>query len=127
MARFWAGAWAPLRLSIRNSGSFYTDLVDKAHNDYLQLLTETGVVGFAITIWFLVAGFRTALPKIRKWPSNINGAVALAALVAISGILVHSLVDFNLEIPANALLFYVWCAVAAIEPRFRNSNHPAKH
>ncbi len=108
--------------------SFYTDfLVDKAHNDYLQLLAETGVVGFGIMVWFLVEGFRTALPKIRNWPSNVNGAVALAGLVGISGILVHSLVDFNLEIPANALLFYVLCAVAALEPRFRNSNHAAKH
>jgi O-antigen ligase len=108
--------------------SFYTDLlVDKAHNDYLQLLAETGVVGFAIMIWFLVAGFRAVWPKIRQWPSNVNGSVALVAVVGISGILVHSLVDFNLEIPANALLFYVLCAVAAIEPRFRNSRNAAKH
>ncbi len=102
--------------------SFYTDLlVDKAHNDYLQLLVETGLLGFAIMIWFLVSALRPALPKIRNWPSNVNGAVALAALIGISGILVHSLVDFNLQIPANALLFYVLCAVAAMEPRFRNS------
>jgi O-antigen ligase len=107
--------------------SFYTNfLVDKAHNDYLQLLAETGIVGFALMIWFLVSTFRTALPKIRNWPSNVNGAVALAALVGISGILVHSFVDFNLEIPANALFFYVLCAVAAMEPRFRNSRKPAK-
>ena len=107
--------------------SFYTDLlVDKAHNDYLQLLVETGVAGFAIMIWFLVACFRAAWPKIRNWPSNVNGGVALAAVVGISGILVHSLVDFNLEIPANALLFYALCAVAAIEPRFRNSRQAAK-
>jgi O-antigen ligase len=107
--------------------SFYTNfLVDKAHNDYLQLLAETGLVGFALMIWFLLSSFRTALPKIRNWPSNVNGAVALAALVGISGILVHSFVDFNLEIPANALLFYVLCAVAAMEPRFRNSRKPEK-
>jgi O-antigen ligase len=107
--------------------SFYTNfLVDKAHNDYLQLLAETGVVGFAIMIWFLVAAFRAALPKIRHWPSNVNGSAALVAVVGISGILVHSLVDFNLEIPANALLFYALCAVAALEPRFRNSRPATK-
>jgi hypothetical protein len=33
---------------------------------------------------------------------------------------VHSLVDFNLQIPANAMWFYVLCTVAAMEPRFRN-------
>jgi O-antigen ligase len=107
--------------------SFYTDLlVDKAHNDYLQLLTETGLLGFAIMIWFLVSAIRPALPKIRNWPSDVNGAVALAALIGISGILVHSLVDFNLEIPANALMFYVLCAVAAMECRFRNSRRDRK-
>ena len=108
--------------------SFYTDFtVDKAHNDYLQLLAETGVIGFGLMIWFLVSIFRCAVPKIRNWPSDINGAVTLSAVISISGLLVHSLVDFNLEIPANALLFYSLCAVAVIEPRFRNSRRDSKH
>jgi hypothetical protein len=50
----------------------------------------------------------------------VNGAVALAALLGIGGILVHSFVDFNLQIPANAMLFYVLCAIAAADTRFRN-------
>jgi hypothetical protein len=33
-----------------------------------------------------------------------------------SGILVHSAVDFNLQIPANAALFYVFCTIAASDP-----------
>jgi O-antigen ligase len=107
--------------------SFYTDLlVDKAHNDYFQLLAETGLAGFAIMIWFLVSAFRRAVPRIRNWPSEVNGAVALSAVIGMAGILVHSFVDFNLEIPANALLFYVLCAVAAMEPRFRNSRRDRK-
>ncbi len=32
------------------------------------------------------------------------------------GILVHSFLDFNLQIPANAALFYVLCAIAASAP-----------
>jgi O-antigen ligase len=101
--------------------SFYTNsFVNAAHNDYLQFLTETGVPGFAIAIWFLVAAIRPAIRKTKNWPSDVNGAVSLAALLGISGILVHSLVDFNLQIPANAMLFYTLCTVAAMEPRFRN-------
>jgi O-antigen ligase len=101
--------------------SFYTNsFVNAAHNDYLQLLTETGVLGFAIMTWFLVAALRPAIKKTQNWPSDVNGAVSLAALLGISGILVHSLVDFNLQIPANAMWFYVLCTVAAMEPRFRN-------
>ena len=49
---------------------------------------------------------------------DINGAVALAALVGCTGILVHSFFDFNLQVPANAALFYVLCAIAAAESRF---------
>lgn len=100
--------------------SFYTDsFVNAAHNDFLQLLAETGIVGFVIMIWFLVIVFRQALSKSHKWSSNLNGAVAIAAILGISGILVHSLVDFNMQIPANAALFYSLCVVAAMEPRFK--------
>lgn len=101
--------------------SFYTNqLVNRAHNDYLELLTDTGILGFGIGIWFLVAALRPAIRKARTWSGDVNGSVALAALLGISGILVHSFVDFNLQIPANAMLFYVVCALAAADTRFRN-------
>jgi O-antigen ligase len=101
--------------------SFYTNqLVNRAHNDYLELLTDTGILGFGIGMWFLVATLRPALRKSKTWSGDVNGAVALAALLGISAILVHSFVDFNLQIPANAMLFYVLCTVAAADTRFRN-------
>ncbi len=99
--------------------SFYTGLlVDRAHNDYAQLLAETGIAGFAITVWFLFITLRGALRKIKQDPLGTNGLIGLCALLGISGILVHSLVDFNLEIPANAAIFYALCTAAAMERRF---------
>jgi O-antigen ligase len=97
--------------------SFYTNFfVNQAHNDYLQLLVETGVVGFGIMIWLLVVLYRRAWSKIGNWTSDVSGAVALAGLLGVTGILVHSAVDFNLQIPANAAFFYVLCNVACIAP-----------
>jgi O-antigen ligase len=99
--------------------SFYTNFfVDKAHNDYLQLLVETGALGFAAMSWFLIATYRGAIKKLKNWTVDTNGAIGLATMLGVTGILVHSLLDFNLQIPANAALFYVLCTVAAMEPRF---------
>jgi O-antigen ligase len=97
--------------------SFYTTFfVNQAHNDYLQLLVETGLAGFAIAIWFLVLVFRQAAGKLKDWTESASGALTVAALLGCVGILVHSFLDFNLQIPANAVLFYVLCAVAAAAP-----------
>ena len=94
--------------------SFYTNFfVNEAHDDYVQLLVEMGALGFATMLWFLIAAFRSCLGKLGNWSTDLNGSLAAACLLGISGILVHSLVDFNLQIPANAALFYVLCALAA--------------
>ena len=97
--------------------SFYTNMfVNQAHNDYLQLLVETGLAGFSIAVWFLVLVFRQAAGKLKNWTENASGALTVAAMLGCVGILVHSFLDFNLQIPANAALFYVLCAIAASKP-----------
>jgi O-antigen ligase len=97
--------------------SFYTSFfVNEAHNDYLQLLVEAGIVGFGIALWFLVATFRGAAVKLENWTETVNGTLTVAALLGCVGILIHSFLDFNLQISANAALFYVLCAIAAAGP-----------
>lgn len=97
--------------------SFYTNfVVNEAHNDYLQLLAEMGLLGFAAMLWFVVAVYVHSIKKIGNWTSDVGGAMTLACILGLSGIVVHSAVDFNLEIPANAALFYVLCSLAASKP-----------
>lgn len=97
--------------------SFYTNFfVNEAHNDYLQLLSEMGLLGFGTMLWFLSVLFRRVRDKISKWPTDVSGAVTLACALGVIGILVHSLIDFNLQIPANAALYYVFCTIAAAPP-----------
>jgi O-antigen ligase len=97
--------------------TFYTNFfVNEAHNDYLQLLIEMGLLGFATMVWFVVTLYTRAAKKISHWPTDISGALTLACMLGLSGILVHSAVDFNLQIPANAALFYVLCTVAGSAP-----------
>jgi O-antigen ligase len=97
--------------------SFYTNFfVNEAHNDYMQLLTEMGLLGFAVMVWFLVVLYRRALGKIANWTTKVTGAVTLACVLGATGILVHSFFDFNLQIPANAAWFYVYCSLASASP-----------
>jgi hypothetical protein len=106
--------------------SFYTNfLVNEAHNDYLQLLVEMGSLGFAALVWFVVTVYARAARKIGNWTSEMSGTVTLTCMLGLSGILVHSAVDFNLEIPANAALFYVLCTIAASKPFARPARRSA--
>jgi O-antigen ligase len=102
--------------------SFFTNLfINEAHNDYAQLLVETGLLGVCLMLWFLVILFRRGIPTSRRWEFKWDAALSLAALLGCTGILFHSFVDFNLQIPANAALFYALSALAASELTSRSS------
>jgi len=106
--------------------SFYTTFfVNQAHNDYLQLIVETGLAGFSVAVWFMVLIFRGASTKLKNWTETMSGAMTVTALLGIGGILVHSFVDFNLQIPANAAIFYVLCAMAAASPLLESQRRRA--
>ena len=83
--------------------------VDRAHNDYLQLVTEGGIVGGVLALWFIVSIFR-AVVRGAKSNDSLRRAFAIGGGAGIFGILVHSLVDFNLQLPSNALLFLLLVA-----------------
>ena len=86
--------------------------VPQAHNDFLQIVADCGLVGALIALWFLVVVFRSVRRGLKSREPLLAG-IALASGAGIFGILVHSLFDFNLQIPSNALMFLVLVAVAS--------------
>ena len=76
----------------------------QAHNDYLELLTSGGLIGFAIGIWFVVALFRSIRTNLFA-RDRFQRAICFAALLGITGVAVHSLVDFGLHLLVNAFVF----------------------
>jgi len=83
----------------------------EAHNDYLELLSSGGLIGLALGIWFAVAVVR----RIRQNLSTDIGykrAVRLGAVLGITGVAAHSLVDFGLHIMTNAVVFIVLIMIA---------------
>lgn len=89
-------------------------IVNHAHNDYLEALAETGSLGGLCCAWFLGTLFITSLKRIHNPSSPFAGVLHLAGLIGCFGFLIHSLVDFNLHIPANAFLFLLMAQLAAV-------------
>lgn len=88
-----------------------TQRVEQAHSDYLQILSDAGIIGGVLAVMFLAIlfyrGFKAAGTQDRH-----RKAIALGALTGCVGIVVHSLVDFNLQITSNAQLFLALAALA---------------
>ncbi len=89
------------------------------HNDYLQLISETGLPVAIVMLWMIFVFFRRGLNKM-KHKSRLVRGITLGSMTGITAILVHSIADFNLHIPANAILFAVLAALAvAPVPRIK--------
>jgi O-antigen ligase len=90
--------------------------LDQAHNDYLQIVSDGGVVGLALGLFFFVALFRMGLAQCRS-DDMFRRGVAMGALAGCFAVLVHSFFDFTLHTTANALLFLTMAALATLKGR----------
>ena len=90
-------------------------IVNHAHNDYLEALAETGILGGLCCAWFLGVLFSESLRRLLQLKDSFVGTLQLSGLVACIGFLVHALVDFNLHIPSNAFLFFLMAHLATSE------------
>jgi len=77
----------------------------QAHNDYLQLLSELGAIGFLIPAILLALAFGNAVRVASSGDTAQRRLLGLACVGGMAAILIHSLADFNLYIPANAMVF----------------------
>ncbi len=93
--------------------SFYNGLtVDHAHNDYLELLSDTGLIGGICGLSFIGLLFWQGLASLQSARDSFARATVAGSLAACAGLLLHSLVDFNLHIPSNALIFLLLASTA---------------
>lgn len=105
---------------------------DRAHNDFLNTLADLGIVGTALvaSAWVLLGwgAFKT-WGRVRKTPRDIGGstnssktAFVLGSVIGLLAVLIHSAVDFNMHIPANAALAVALMALLSSHLRFATDN-----
>jgi tetratricopeptide (TPR) repeat protein len=78
-----------------------------AHSDFLELLSETGIIGFSLTV---VCGLWTAFYLFRRFNQRHDPwvvGISLCVFGSLASIFIHSFTDFNLHIPANAALLTI--------------------
>jgi O-antigen ligase len=103
-----------------------------AHDDYLNTLADWGAVGGGIVAWGLVclgAGALKTWKYVQREPGDLStrrsdrAALVLGASIALLALAVHSVVDFNLHIPANAILATVLAASLTSHLRFATDRY----
>lgn len=92
--------------------SFADSLIyDHAHNDYLELLTDGGLIGFLLAAWFVMAVLRSGWRQIFRRHERLAVLAALGAFCGLAGLLFFSITDFNLHNWANGLYFFFLCGL----------------
>ena len=98
------------------AGTFYTifptykpatvnHYYDHAHNDYVELLTDHGFIGISLFAALVLCVIARTIGVMRHRRSALAKGLAFSTTMACCAALLHSLVDFNLQVPTNAMLF----------------------
>lgn len=85
-----------------------------AHNDYAQVLAETGITGGILVLAALCLFFADLRKGLLRRIQTRRAPLQLGAALGCCGILIHSFLDFNLHVPANAIWFAVCAAIATL-------------
>ncbi|HZF44924.1 MAG TPA: O-antigen ligase family protein [Sphingomonadaceae bacterium] len=104
------GTFAEIYPSYEDPLTVTRTYINHAHNDYLELLLETGILGLIVLLGFLLWWVVRAG---RIWAGAPTSPFARAAVIASATLLVHSLVDYPLRTAALSSLFAACVALMA--------------
>jgi O-antigen ligase/tetratricopeptide (TPR) repeat protein len=103
-----------------------TSIFDHAHNDYIELLTDGGIIGFLLAAWFVLTIIIHGFQKLRSRRDHYSILIIIAGLTAIFSLLLHSVTDFNMHNGANGLYFFFLCGllISAANTRLQYRTRP---
>lgn len=92
------------------------------HNDFLQVASETGLLGLGVFLWLIFVFFRNGLKIINGSQDPYNNWVVLGSVCSFAGMLVQMVFDFNFYRPETALNFWMLAAIVSVMSVSRDSD-----
>jgi len=94
--------------------------LNNAHNEYLQIMFELGIIGFLCFLWFIIEIFVAGIKSIQDAEDSMQGLWNIALITGIVAALVSALFTFNLENPASAIMFWSFAGLIIGKRRYKH-------
>jgi O-antigen ligase/Tfp pilus assembly protein PilF len=90
---------------------------DKAHNEYLQLWAELGIIGLGIFLWLIISYFNYGFKNLRKIKNKYRQGIIIGLMGSIVAFLVDAIFWFPMHQPVNIVLFWLILGLTFLELR----------
>ncbi|GHA08326.1 hypothetical protein GCM10008090_17730 [Arenicella chitinivorans] len=113
-------SYATLFQMVRDNDGLRQLIYNQAHNDYLHIWFEQGIVGLALWLGVIAVTFYKGIASLKRTQSTLVAAAIIASLATLGAALMQSLVDFNLQILSIRIYFFVIIAIVVSVPSIRH-------
>lgn len=86
--------------------------LEQAHNDYLEIVANGGIIAFLLTLFFFAVLFVRIRGQLNSPASRLRNASCFGAATGIVGVMLHSFVDYGLHVTINALIFVILVVIS---------------
>ncbi len=106
--------------ALKNTDWLELRYLNNAHNEYLQILFELGIVGLLLFLWFIIEIFITAFKSIKDAKDDTQNILWMIALsTGIVAALITAFFTFNLENPASSIMFWFFAGLIVGKRKYR--------
>ena len=98
----------------KNRSLYPHGFADKAHNEYLQLWAEMGIIGLWVFIWLIISYFSYGIKILKKTKDEYKQGVIIGLMGAVIAVLVDGLFAFPLHLPTTVILFYLTLGLTVV-------------
>ena len=96
-------------------------IADKAHNEYLQLGAEIGMIGLGIFLWLIITYFNLGIKLLKKLKDKDKQGMIIGLMGGVVSVLIDALLGFPLHLPATLVLFWLFIGLIV------SLNHAENH